>query len=93
MHDAVGVIGIACPDESPLLSFVSLLAPAVARGNTVVIIPSEKYPLSVMDLCQVELSKFLLIINILFSSFLKIIQFLRVLCCIGINKSEDCFNF
>ncbi len=52
-HESIGVIGIACPDELPLLGFVSLLAPAIARGNTVVIIPSEKYPLSATDFYQV----------------------------------------
>ncbi len=52
-YEPVGVIGIACPDECPLLAFVSLLAPAIARGNTVVIIPSEKHPLSATDLYQV----------------------------------------
>eukprot|EP00794_Sanderia_malayensis_P012705 gene12705-14010_t len=53
VHEPVGVIGIACPDDCPFLSFVSLLGPAIARGNTIVIIPSEKFPLSSMDLCQV----------------------------------------
>jgi aldehyde dehydrogenase (NAD+) len=53
VNEPVGVIGIACPDENPLLSFVSLMAPAIARGNTVVLIPSEKYPLSATDFYQV----------------------------------------
>ena len=53
VHEAVGVIGIACPDENPLLAFVSLFAPAVVRGNTVVIVPSEKYPLVATDLYQI----------------------------------------
>ncbi|MEI9886449.1 MAG: aldehyde dehydrogenase family protein [Rhizomicrobium sp.] len=53
MHEALGVIGIACPDESPLLAFVSLLAPAVAMGNRVVIVPSEKHPLAATDFYQV----------------------------------------
>lgn len=53
VNEPVGVIGIACPDEAPLLGFVSLFAPAIARGNTVVVIPSEKYPLSATDLYQV----------------------------------------
>ena len=53
VHEPVGVIGIACPDESPLLAFVSLVAPAIARGNTVVCIPSPPYPLSATDLYQV----------------------------------------
>jgi aldehyde dehydrogenase (NAD+) len=53
MNEPIGVIGIACPDEAPLLGFVSLVAPTIAMGNTVVIIPSEKYPLSATDFYQV----------------------------------------
>ncbi len=53
VNEPIGVIGIACPDEMPLLGFVSLMAPAIARGNTAVMIPSQKYPLSATDLYQV----------------------------------------
>jgi aldehyde dehydrogenase (NAD+) len=53
MTEPVGVIGIACPDEYPLLGFVSLLAPAIARGNTTVIVPSGPYPLAATDFYQV----------------------------------------
>ena len=53
IHEPMGVIGIACPDESPLLAFVSLVGAAIARSNCVVAIPSEKYPLSALDLYQV----------------------------------------
>jgi len=53
VNEPIGVVGIACPDEYPLLGFISLMAPAVARGNTVVMIPSQKYPLSAMDFYQV----------------------------------------
>jgi aldehyde dehydrogenase (NAD+) len=53
VNEPIGVIGIACPDEYPLLAFVALVAPAVCRGNTVVVIPSEQYPLSATDLYQV----------------------------------------
>ena len=53
IHEPIGVLGIACPDASPLLGFVSLVAPAIARGNTLVVIPSEKYPLSATDFYQV----------------------------------------
>ncbi len=53
VNEPIGVIGIACPDEFPLLAFVSLMAPAIARGNTVVIIPSPKHPLSATDFYQV----------------------------------------
>lgn len=53
VNEPVGVIGITCPDEMPLLGFISLMAPAIARGNSVVMIPSQKYPLSAMDFYQV----------------------------------------
>jgi aldehyde dehydrogenase (NAD+) len=53
MNEPIGVIGIACPSERPLLGFVSLVAPAIATGNTTVVIPSETYPLSATDLYSV----------------------------------------
>jgi aldehyde dehydrogenase (NAD+) len=53
LHEAVGVIGIICPTEAPLLGFVSLVAPALALGNCVVAVPSELHPLSATDLYQV----------------------------------------
>ena len=53
VNEPVGVVAIACPDESPLLSFVSLVMPAVVRGNAVVVVPSEKHPLCATDLYQV----------------------------------------
>ncbi len=56
IHEPIGVIGIACPDVSPLLAFVSLFAPAVVRGNAVVVIPSEKYPTVALDFYQVCLT-------------------------------------
>ncbi|HSF83271.1 MAG TPA: aldehyde dehydrogenase family protein [Anaerolineales bacterium] len=53
VNEPIGVLGIACPDDYPLLAFVALMAPAIARGNTVVIIPSQKFPLSATDFYQV----------------------------------------
>jgi aldehyde dehydrogenase (NAD+) len=53
MPEPVGVLGIVCPDEAPLLAFVSLAAPAIALGNTVVMVPSERAPLLATDLYQV----------------------------------------
>jgi aldehyde dehydrogenase (NAD+) len=53
VNEPVGVIGIACPDEFPLLAFVSLMSPAIGRGNTVVMIPSPKHPLCATDFYQV----------------------------------------
>jgi aldehyde dehydrogenase (NAD+) len=48
-----GVMGIACPDEAPLLGFISLVMPALAMGNRVIAVPSERYPLAAGDLYQV----------------------------------------
>jgi aldehyde dehydrogenase (NAD+) len=53
MHEPCGVIGVICPDEAPLLGLVSLMAPAIAMGNTCVLIPSQAYPLAATDLYQV----------------------------------------
>jgi aldehyde dehydrogenase (NAD+) len=53
MHEPLGVIGIACAHEMPLLGFVSLVAPALAMGNRVVVLPSETCPLTVTDFYQV----------------------------------------
>ncbi|OJU05742.1 MAG: aldehyde dehydrogenase [Rhizobiales bacterium 65-79] len=47
------VIGISCPDEAPLLSFLSLALPAIAMGNRVVATPSPRQPLAACDLYQV----------------------------------------
>ncbi|PVX76387.1 aldehyde dehydrogenase family protein [Paraburkholderia unamae] len=53
MHEALGVVGVACPDEAPLLAFVSLIAPALAMGNRVVALASEASPLAATDFYQV----------------------------------------
>ena len=53
MHEPLGILGIACPHEAPLLAFVSLMAPAVAMGCRVVMIPSERHPLCATDFYQV----------------------------------------
>ena len=53
LNEPIGVIGMACPDEQPLLAFVSLAAAALAMGNRVVAIPSERHALAATDLYQV----------------------------------------
>ncbi|RWH47600.1 MAG: aldehyde dehydrogenase family protein, partial [Mesorhizobium sp.] len=53
LHEPVGVVGIVAPDNAPLLGLISLAAPALAMGNTVVAVPSEKYPLLATDLYQI----------------------------------------
>jgi aldehyde dehydrogenase (NAD+) len=51
--EPIGVIGLACPDAYPLLGFLSLVAPAIAMGNTVVALPSPQSPLSATDCYQI----------------------------------------
>jgi aldehyde dehydrogenase (NAD+) len=53
MNEPVGVIGALCPDEAPLLGLVALMAPAIAMGNTCVLVPSEPFPLAATDFYQV----------------------------------------
>ncbi|MGA9211752.1 aldehyde dehydrogenase family protein [Kaistella sp.] len=53
MPEAIGVMAIVCPDENPLLGFISTVIPAIAMGNRVVVIPSEKHPFSATDFYQI----------------------------------------
>ena len=53
MPEALGVIGIVCPDHSPLLGFISTVIPAIAMGNRVIVVPSETSPLSATDMYQI----------------------------------------
>jgi len=53
MNEPIGVVGVVCPDEAPLLSFISLVAPLIAVGNRVVVVPSERHPLAATDFYQV----------------------------------------
>jgi aldehyde dehydrogenase (NAD+) len=53
MNEPCGVIGAICPDEAPLLGLISVMAPAIAMGNTCVLVPSEVAPLAATDFYQV----------------------------------------
>lgn len=53
MQEPVGVIGLVCPDEMPLLGLVTLVAPAIALGNRVIVVPSAAAPLAATDFYQV----------------------------------------
>ncbi len=53
LHEPVGVIAALCPDEAPLLGLVSLMAPAIAMGNTVILAASDPFPLAATDFYQV----------------------------------------
>ena len=52
MNEPIGVVGVICPTEAPLLGFLSLVMPLLAMGNTVIAVPSERYPLITGDLYQ-----------------------------------------
>uniref|UniRef100_G1QZB5 Aldehyde dehydrogenase domain-containing protein n=1 Tax=Nomascus leucogenys TaxID=61853 RepID=G1QZB5_NOMLE len=52
LREPLGVLAVVCPDGWPLLAFVSLLAPALAYGNTVVVVPSTACPLLALEVCQ-----------------------------------------
>ena len=49
----VGVIGVICPAEAPLLGLVSCMAPAIAMGNRVILSASDAFPLSATDFVQI----------------------------------------
>ncbi len=53
MPEPWGTVAISCPDEAPLLAFVSLVLPAIAMGNRVVVTPSPPHPLAATDFYQV----------------------------------------
>jgi aldehyde dehydrogenase (NAD+) len=53
MNEPLGVIGVVAPEERPLLGVISLIAPAIAAGNTVIAVPSEAHPLAATDFYSV----------------------------------------
>lgn len=54
MMEAMGVISVFAPKDSVgLLGLVSLVAPLIAGGNTVIVLASEKYPLSAITFAEV----------------------------------------
>ncbi len=42
--EPMGIVGILAPEEAPLLALVSLLAPVITSGNTVVALASTAQP-------------------------------------------------
>ncbi|CAL8264516.1 unnamed protein product [Gadus morhua 'NCC'] len=53
LPQALGVVGVVLPDHKPLLSLVTLLGAAVAMGNAVVMVPSQRYPVPALTFIQV----------------------------------------
>jgi aldehyde dehydrogenase (NAD+) len=53
MNEPFGIMGLLCPTDAPLLGFVSLVLPAIAMGNRVVVVPSSAHPLAATDFYQI----------------------------------------
>ena len=53
MLEPTGVVAIIAPESSGLLGLVSNVAPAVAGGNTCVVLASQSLPLSAMSFAEV----------------------------------------
>ncbi|MES2094013.1 MAG: aldehyde dehydrogenase family protein [Actinomycetota bacterium] len=51
--EATGVVAIIAPRESSLLGLVSVIAPVLVSGNTVVVMASERAPLAAISLGEV----------------------------------------
>jgi len=51
--EPTGVVAVLAPDEPCLLALVSLIAPAILSGNTVVAVASEKYPLPAVTFSEI----------------------------------------
>ena len=51
--EPTGVVAIMAPEESGLLGLVSNIAPAIAGGNTCVVLASESLPLCAVSLAEV----------------------------------------
>jgi len=52
LPEPAGVVAVLAP-QGPLLGFVSVVAPAIVTGNTVVAVASERYPLPAITLSEV----------------------------------------
>jgi acyl-CoA reductase-like NAD-dependent aldehyde dehydrogenase len=53
LPEPTGVVAVLAPRQAPLLGFVSVVAPAIVSGNTVVVLASEQHPLPAVTLSEV----------------------------------------
>jgi acyl-CoA reductase-like NAD-dependent aldehyde dehydrogenase len=51
--EPTGVVVVLAPDEPSLLALVSLVAPVILSGNTVIVIASEKFPLPAATFAEI----------------------------------------
>lgn len=78
LPDALGVVGIVLPDKNPLLSLVTVLGAAVATGNAVILVPSQKHPLPALTFIEVGYAEFDCLFSVNFIGFIiKIIKKIR----------------
>tara|TARA_B100000959_G_scaffold100402_1_gene106158 strand:- start:2112 stop:2972 length:861 start_codon:yes stop_codon:yes gene_type:complete len=52
-HQAVGIVSVIAPNESPLLGLISLIAPIIVGGNSCVVLASEKNPMVSISFAEV----------------------------------------
>ena len=53
LPEPTGVVAVLAPQRGPLLGFISVVAPAIVTGNTVVVLAPEQYPLPAVTLSEV----------------------------------------
>jgi acyl-CoA reductase-like NAD-dependent aldehyde dehydrogenase len=53
MPEPTGVVVIVCPDEPPLLAFVSLVAPVILSGNCAIVLASTTKPLPALTFSEI----------------------------------------
>jgi acyl-CoA reductase-like NAD-dependent aldehyde dehydrogenase len=51
--EPTGVVGVIAPQNTALVGLVSAIAPALVPGNSVVVVASQRYPLSAISLAEV----------------------------------------
>lgn len=51
--EPMGVVGVIAPESSALAGLVSVIAPAVVGGNTVILLASERFPLTAITFSEV----------------------------------------
>ena len=52
LPEPIGVLAQVAPESLPLLTTISLISPALAMGNRVILIPSERFPSVALELVQ-----------------------------------------
>ncbi len=51
--EATGVVAALAPDEPSFVPLISLMAPAILTGNSVVLVASDKYPLPALSFAEI----------------------------------------